>query len=210
MTLTELLARVRQEVRDDAKEMFTDDQVTDYINEAQEDLANRQLVLTKTTASTTSDSTIPLPSDFIRPRSLRLGTTGDDDVEFVDDDVFWTWYDAGADPGHTIAVVHGSDIEVYPSISTSTAYSLRYFYRPADLSGANSSDLPVELHPKLIYFAIARCYMKSREFNAADRFMQMYEVGLRAHPQGRDRVNPGPITIHPAPSYWESSDYLGN
>lgn len=203
-------ARVRQEVRDTNSEMFTDASIDDYLNEAQEDLANRLMVVTTSTTGTTSGNTISTAqTGLIKVRSLRLGSDTDkDDVEFVDDDVFFTWMDSGDDPGHTIAILTGGNIMLYPTPDTGTAWTMYFFKKPADLSaGGDESGLPAEFHPRMVYYATARCFYKQREFDAADRFMAMYE---RAVPEQTltDRQNPGPINIYPQQGPFDRSDYL--
>lgn len=208
-TLAQIVERVRAEVRDASGRFIDDDDVKRWANQAQDDLAARQFVLSKTVADVTADTTIAQPADYLHVRSLRLGTDLDDDVLFVDDDTFFSWTDSGESPGFTMAREHAAEIELYPAPAVGTAYSLAYFYTPAALDADDDvSGIPRDLRDKVVLFCIARAQMKLREWSAADRFMQMYEKGLRPHPNGTDRNQPSLSVVPIQDGYFDSLEYL--
>lgn len=194
MNLTTMIANVRYTVEDSAGTYVTDAEITQYLNDAALDLNARLKVLTKETSSTvsTSDGTIALPTDFISPITLRLGT---DDVEWVADDVFWYASDNALSVSPTYGRIFNEFIETYPAAANGTAYKLRYVKKPTALSaGADVSAIPEEHHKRMVDFARARARLKEGYEGQSDRYMAMYEDGLPAMTP-RNRVIPGPLTI---------------
>lgn len=209
LTLTQATARVRSLTRDSAGTLISDTDITGWLNEAQEDLANRLMIVTTSATGTTSGNTISSDQTrLIKVRSLRLGDETDkDDVQFVDDDVFFSWMDSGDDPGFTIAIMSGGSVVLYPTPETDTAWTMYFYQRPADLSaGGDTSSLPSEFHQKMVYYAIARAKYKEADPNMGDRYMSMYEQGLPGMTLS-DRHNPGPITLYPQQGPFDRSDY---
>jgi len=179
--------------------------ITRWLNQAQLDIAARTLTLQELASGTTSDNTIPLPADFLEPITLRLGT--EDDVEFVDDEVWFTYSDATATLSHTLARVWESDIEIYPTPEANTAYSLRYYKAPAQLAiAADVPQLAAEQHMRLVNYARAHAKYALGEFAAGDRYMAMFEAGLPPPRGSRAKLNPGPLTVslEPGPFDFDS------
>lgn len=194
LTVAEMKARVNAHIRDADNVFVTATEILGWLNDGCHDLAARTRTIRREATGTQSDNTLTLPTDFLEPITLRLGD--DDDVEFVDDDVWWTWSDAGADLTHTIARVFGANIDLYPTPAASTAYVLRYISLPAELTAdGDISELPANLHPKATLYALWQAMMKLAEDGKADRFLGMYEEGLPPLPTGTARFNPGPITL---------------
>lgn len=202
-TMTQLRTRVRAVVRDDSGVFVTDANILAWLNEAQNDLANRLQVTKVSTTGTTSGNTIALPAALVEPTSLRLGT--EDEVVWVDDETWNPWYDSGDDPGYYLARVFGSNVEIYPTPDTGTAYALRYIGVPTDLSAdADVVSLPQELQTKMVQYAQAEALFKEGELAKADRKKQDYEIGLPPAPLGRKRVQPGNIIIGFEPNSFDS------
>lgn len=155
---------------------ITDDDITDWLNDAGVDLAWRTKCLQLEVAGEVADGTVPLPAGFQEPRFLRLGT---DDVQWTDDDQFHDWLDSGASAPRTMGRVFGAIIELYPAPATGTDYLLRYYARPADLTAADQiPDIPAVLQRKMVDFAIAQGKLVEQDQAAHDRYMGRYEMGL--------------------------------
>lgn len=192
-TLATLRARVRTEVRDADGSNITDINIKDWLNEAQRDLADRQGIFSVSATGTTSGNTIALPATLIEIKSLHLAG---EPVEFTSADIWNSWSNAGDTPLRTLGKVLGTNIVLYPTPTTGTAYTLIHTFFPTDLANDNDDvTLPPELEDKMVYYAISRAYMKWREFATADRFMTMYLTGLAGSSSGRSRVQPGPLSI---------------
>lgn len=202
MNLTEMQDRVYQVTRDSDREFIPVAAVTDWLNEAQSDIANRLGILTKqTTALTTSATgTITLPSDLIEIVSLRVGTD-EADVRWEDDTSWLQWQQSQSTPADRLGKVFNSIVELYPVPGTGTSTILRYVYEPTDLSaGADVSALPTENHILMVRYAQAHAKYLEGDENMGDRYLQMYELGLPAHPRGVNRQHPGPIDLVYVPS----------
>lgn len=199
MTLTEMRDRARSVVRDTAKEFITDADLTAWINEAYLDLVTRFGLLKKefsiamgAAGTSVVDGTVDLPADFIAMTKLRLaGETGFP----VSDDDWWMYSDGDADPSPPVFRVFNEKLEIFPAPSTGTAIRLRYVYQPTALAASDSIPaVSEELHHLLIRYAQAQAKYKKHEFEAGDRYLQMYESGMRdARP--RDREMPGPLVM---------------
>lgn len=193
--LAALRDRVRSNVRDSEGTFVTAIDIDTWLIEAMQDVSHRlKTVQAEIAGSVLANGTIPVPGDFIEPRSLRLGS---DDIEWVDDNIWWDHQDAGASPSHSIGRVFNNSIEVYPVPDGGTAYRLRYIREIKE--AADLALLPNELHKKCVEYATAKARWKEGEQVDGDRYLALYEQGLPTAPLGRDRVNPGPMSIHRAP-----------
>lgn len=212
MDLTEIRSRIRAVARDSSNTFHTDPIIDDLVNEAYLDLVARLGLIHSEQSKNMGDSgtsvangTIDLPTDYIRVLTLRLG---DDDVQFVDDEVFWSHYDVGSSPSNTLGRVFNDKIEMYPLPASGQATKLRYIKKPTALSaGADSPSIPEELQSKIVDYARAHVKYKEGEFGAGDRYLAMYEDNLPPLPHLQRRL-PGPIVLSPSGSYFEASEYL--
>lgn len=206
LTLSTFQTRVTSAIRDSSNNIVTTTDLTAYGNEAKSDLAHRLGVLSKTLTGTTSGNTIALPADTVRPLSLRLSDEDDVDLS-LDDESFFNAYDAGSTLQSTIGRIHAGSIELYPTPTTGTAYSLRYVYEPTDMSASGDvSGLPAELDNKILNYMKAQASYKLGDATMGDRYMAMYEDGLPAHPLGRTKTKPS-LTIRVDASPFEQSSY---
>lgn len=202
-TLLQMRDAVYRQLRDSAKTFIVPADVTAWINEAQRDLAHRLELVQASVSSTTSGNTIAFPNSnaFVRILSVRLGT---DDVEWVDDDQWFSYSDDALDSTVTIARTFNNTIELYPTPDTGTAYTIRYVKEPADLSAdGDISTLPAETHIKMIQHAIAQGLYKSKRPNEAQVWDAKYEKGLPANPLGINKRLPGPMVLTFEPSVWD-------
>jgi hypothetical protein len=194
-TFKQLQDRVYYQVRDPDGVFVTPTAVKAWLNDAQLDLASRLRPLTKTTTGTLSTTTLALPSDFLGLRTLRFG---DDDIEVVDDEVFNDAVDAGAVLDHTMARITEGKFEFYPTPAVGTAYELRYYRKPTTLvADADVSELPEELHVKMVYWALFQAMLQVGEEGRADRWLALYEKDLPPASIGL-RLWPGPLSVEPA------------
>ena len=193
--LSDLRARVRSIVRDADSVFITDPDIDAWLNEAQTDLAARlDINQTELTGVTAGSSLLALPTgtEVVRVTSFRLE---DDDVEFVDADTFHAWFDSGAIPPHSIAIIFAGSVQTYPTPASDTAYVLRYSSVPVTMTSATTVSLPVYLHARMIRYAEAQAYYKLNELGAGDRALAQYEDGLPGAPLGADKLTPRPFTL---------------
>lgn len=192
-----MISRVRSVTNDSAGTFESDNDITDWLNEAQRDLSHRLPLVQAETTGTWAGTSLALPATLTDIISFRLV---DDDVQFVDNADWWTNYDDEGDPDPSIGRVFNGAIEVYPTPAAGTAYALRYYKEPADLSaGADVSTLPLELHMRMVRYAQAMAKLKEGDIGMHREYMAMYEgsgrMQLPKSDLGRARIQPGPITI---------------
>ena len=191
LSLEELRDRVFAVLRDQSRKFIGEPAVDAWLNEAQLDLAHRQRVLRREYAGTYVGSTIVLPKGAFEILEIEVP----DGTEIVSH--------------HSHDDVFGSHIEVYPEASSDTSYVLTYLKEPTPLTQPDHvSELPPELHPKMVKYAQAQACYKEREYQQGDRYLQMYEDGLSPHPQGRGRAIPVPVSVELEGNYFDSSCYL--
>lgn len=189
----------------------TRDDIEAWVNEAQMDLATRLGLDQVEKPGTITGGTVPLPAvagtdrEVVRIHSLRLG--GDDDVEFVDDDVFHTWADSGDNPGHTLGRVFAGVVELYPTPADGTAYELRHDAIPMPLHADDDvSSLPHHLHVKLLFWARWMGLSKVGQDERAVAFYQLYEAGLPERELGQGKLTPGPLSLSIEPGPFDGPD----
>ena len=197
-------------LRDYLREFILIEEVKAWLNEAQEDLANRLKITTKYVAGTvTAGGTVPLPADLIEVRALRLGTDNTA-LEFPDDDVFFNAVEnAGAPQPNTLARITAGVIEILPVPADTTTYRMRYVYRPVDMTAdADISPLPIELHIRMVQYARSHGKLREGEQAQAESYMAMYERGLPPPPLGQFRVNPGPVSVGYQPGPFDTAESI--
>ena len=200
MNRGEMRSRVRSVVRDTAATFITDDDINDWLEEANLDLAVRLRLLqaeADETELTESGNAITLPADFLSPISLRLGT---DDAVFVDPETWWGYSDSGNRLTHTLARIFNNQIELYPTPTSGFTYRLRYYRAPVSMSDSQASELPESLHVKIVHYATARAKMKDDRADEAQFFFGLYEQNLPAPSREKERLFPTPSGFTPAAS----------
>lgn len=200
-TFLQLQDSVLAVTRDTALQFPTRTQVKEWINEAQLDLAARLRILYEIVSGTQSDNTLDAPADFLEHFELRLGTPAET-VDMVDHETWNRWSDTAQTPNVPIARLNADGgtwrYELYPTPAANTAYELRYFKKPTAMTAdANVSELPEELHIKMINYARAWAMYSQGDVGLGDRYMAMYEASLPPAPIARQRLNPGPLRVYP-------------
>ncbi len=199
MDLSDIKARIYYHLRDTNKDFFTDEGVEDWINDAYVDISARLGLLEREQTGTMTTYQLAFPTqtsttELIDIREMTLGT--EDHVEFVDLATWEAYKDAAAVLSHTLGRIFASNIELYPTPVSGTAYTLRYRYLPAALEDNTSTPaLPLHMHVKLVYYAVAQGKYMDGDLGNADRFMSMYEQNLPQPRTGRDTKTPGPLSV---------------
>src|SRR5438477_12396883 len=158
MDLQTLEAQVYNVLRDSERAFFDKEEVDNWLNEGQLDLAVRLELLQHEWTGTTSDDAIDIPAALVHATSLRLANAP---VRFVDDWTFTDFSDAGNTPPQTIARLFSDVFQVYPAPTTSTAYVLRGVQTPDALTNPQDvPQIPAHLHPKLLHYARYQALLK--------------------------------------------------
>lgn len=202
MRLEALKRRVYAALRDSEKVFIEDQHVEDWLNDAYLDLCAR-LRRPEATATGTTDANgeITLPTDFVEPRRLFVDGSK---VTWVDPDVYTSYSYTGDDPGQNIFRIWDDTIETYPA-QASLAYVLEYTAKPTPMSdtGDEPTDLPEELHVRLVFYAQAQAKYVEGEITEANLYMAQYERGLPDLPRAAWRNVSGFVTLIPTPNIVE-------
>ena len=162
-----------------------DDKIPDFIRLAEErlrrDLRIRQMLKVATTTTTSGDSTVALPSDFLAMKDIHLDTNPVRVLQFQNTSNFFRnarTTDRGVPTQYTLL---GTEFQFAPL--PDSAYTLRmvYYYQPDILSDSNTSNLFLANCPDLLLYgalAEAEPYIMNDERLAT--WAQLYERGLQA------------------------------
>ena len=197
--LTALQNDVYAALRDSERVFTSVATVTSWLNEAYLDLCARLGVPQVTaTGSTGSDGTIALPTDLLEVKRLYIGAQT---LTWVDSEVFLSYSVPEIIPNSTIYRIWNEVIETWP-VAETQAYVLEYLGTPTAMAAGTDTptELPPELHLRLVAYARAQAKIAEGELEEADRFMAQYERGLPDLPRATWRHVPGPITLLPLPN----------
>lgn len=204
LTLGQMRHRVRRTLRDSDEKFITPAEIDDLLNEAQLEIATRTLALQHETTGTLSVYQLALPSDYISIVTFRFGT---DTVEWVDNEVFNSWKDDSAVPGHTLGRIFDNNFEFYPTPAASTAYTYRYAKTPIILDNdADTPEIPHQYHNNMVRYAQAHCKMKDGEPDEFQAYLTMYDAGLPPTKGPTINHRPGPMTIRFNPGPFDTND----
>ncbi len=189
-TLSRLRSLVYAVLRDDERSFVEPWFVDAMLNEAYIDIVARlRLKPTEVSSTTTAGGLITVPSDYIEPIDIWVGT---EKVDFVPDPTFQFFAVPGAAIETIIARMDGqSTIETYP-VQISKTYTLRYAARPTELIA--DSDQPVsisrELCPRIVHYARAHAKWQEGMEDEGAKYMALYEQGLPTAPRDQFKLRP--------------------
>jgi hypothetical protein len=199
MDLQTMESQVYNVLRDTARSYFDKEEVDQWLNDAQLDLATRLELLQYEWTGTTTTYQVALPTSpaLVHLSRLRVGGYA---VTFVDDDVWWEVSDAASgDATAPIARIFNGNFEIAPTPSSGTAYVVRGSREPTALSAPNdTSALPAQLHPKMVKCAQYQALLKDGS-PRWEEYMQEYERSLPSPPTGIVKLIPGPLVMRLAP-----------
>lgn len=128
----------------------------------------RVLQMESRDSGTSSDGSVPVPSDWLETRTLRLAspTTGQQLLEYVGEQE-WDEYEAQGLTGTTryYTIING-EFQVLPAPTESLTYILRYYAKIPALSDSNTTNWLLTKSPDLYLYATllaAEAYLKDDE-----------------------------------------------
>lgn len=182
-TLGEITVAVQRQFGDDTEAQITAADIMRWANEAQLEIARKtDALLTSTTIpSVIGTAEYNLPVDFLRVdrvsyngASLPRTTVRDLDRTFPNRNVTPV---VNATP--TRYFVRRKRVGVYPSPDSVKDITVEYTARPADLTVPGSiSTLPVEFHPDIVRFCLARAYELDGDATQSGKIMAEFTERL--------------------------------
>lgn len=158
-------------------------QIPDFIRLAEErlrrDLRLRQMLKVATAATTSGDSTVSLPADFLAMKDLHLDTTPVKTLQFQNTSNFFKNARTTERGVPTMYTLLGSEFQFAPK--PDSAYTLRmvYYYKPDFLSDSNPSNLFLANCPDLLlYGALAEAEPYLMNDERLQVWSSMYDRGL--------------------------------
>ena len=200
----EMRERVYTVVRDNQnREFVTPDQVDIWMREGMTELTSRLQLTQAETTGVTSGATLALPTAYVDMVWLKVVDSGDSDdyVQWVDEDVWNSWDEGSWDPGMTLGRVFNGNVELYPTPTTGTAYTMRYW----TTSDASLTGLTGSLKTRIVHYARAHALWKWGESSLGDKYFSLFEQHLpNPDLQSKNRA-PGPISLYPRFDGWFDS-----
>lgn len=160
-----------------------DAQIPDFIRLAEErlrrDLRIRQMLKVATATTTSDDSTVSLPSDFLAMKDLHIDANPVRVLQFQNTSNFFRNARSKDKGVPTMYTLLGSEFQFAPI--PDTAYTLRmvYYHKPDFLSDSNASNLFLANCPDLLLYgalAEAEPYLMNDERIAT--WASLYDRGL--------------------------------
>lgn len=202
-TLVRLRSLVYAVLRDDERSFVEPWFVDAMLNEAYIDIVARlRLKPLEVSATTSAGGLITVPSNYIEPIDLWIGT---EMVSFVPDPTFQFFAVPGASVDNIIARMDGqSTIETYP-VQASKSYTLRYAARPTEMVAELDvpSDISRELTPRIVNYARAHAKWQEGMEDEGQKYMALYEQGLPTAPRDQFKLRPA------APDLFVVDQYFG-
>lgn len=131
--------------------------IPDFIQLAEErlrrDLRIRQMLVVATATTTSGDSTLGLPSDFLEMRDIHLQTTPRTSVSYLSPNAFYAKArvtDSGKPVNYTVLA---SELQFAPIPDTAYQAQMLYYAKPPLLSDTNSSNVFLANCPDALLYA---------------------------------------------------------
>lgn len=206
MKFSEMERRVYAVLRDEHKRFIKPEEVEDWLNEAQEQIADRTDALTYTITNDSVgapqfvDGKLQLPSNFLDLGELTVDEA-DAPVKFMIGEQFRQYRRDQSYLAQSIGRIHQGYIEVYPAPDDGVAYELEYTRNGEDMRNPeDESELPYGLQMACVNFARYQAKLKEGELEEADRYFADYETALdRGANDGRRHEMPSSIGFEPGP-----------
>lgn len=133
--------------------------IPDFIRLAEErlrrEIRTRQMLVVATTTTTSGDSTVGLPTDFLEMRDIHLNTTPVFTLRYKAPNAFYETSrvtESGRPVDYTIL---GSEIQLAPTPDTTYTLQMLYFAKPTLLGDSNPSNVFLANFPDaLLYGAL--------------------------------------------------------
>lgn len=160
-----------------------DAQIPDFIRLAEErlrrDLRIRQMLKVATATTTSDDSTVSLPSDFLAMKDLHIDANPVRVLQFQNTSNFFRNARSKDKGVPTMYTLLGSEFQFAPI--PDTAYTLRmvYYHKPDFLSDSNASNLFLANCPDLLlYGALAEAEPYLMNDERIQTWASLYDRGL--------------------------------
>lgn len=182
LTLGDIKRRVRSVFGDEAGALLSDDDIKDWANDAQLDLARKTLCLQshRQTSVVAGDGSYGLPEDFLGARRVTFDGKILEPTTLDELDLVHPHRDAetGTDTP-TRYYIWGGKLYVHPNPTNAGVGNLDMFYGRMPLrleNDGDQSEIPAQYRPDLERFILAKAKEKDEEFDQASVLRADYEL----------------------------------
>jgi hypothetical protein len=203
MNLAGMVSSVRDRISETTANFFASDAIIRWINDGQRDVVSRLvpdalvgptsatgcIADSATTALTTTDGTVALPADFVRIISAHAAFSGYNEsvpIRIIPSA-------GGFDKSLSAADQYARGVTVYSPIgwlsdgflnvrpgNVAGNVTFRYVQLPSDISGTQTSIVPVQYHHLIVEYAVHVAKRFEREPDEANFAFQQYMNGISA------------------------------
>lgn len=179
-TAQQIIDRALRPMRDPDQEFFLPDEMYEYLNEAQRDVAVRQslfvteeLVAVNNGAITSSDPDNVAGWKWVRDSSGH-------ELSWIDPSLFFRYQESDyADDTIPFVTPVEGELRILPVPDNGVQYTLGYVRMPADVDdSADAVEVPPMYHDKLVAYLRAQCYYRLDNETMGDRELTRYNMGL--------------------------------
>jgi hypothetical protein len=200
MNVADIKRRATNILGDDAKLVFEDPDLLDFINDAQIDLCRKTDILrgTATVNVVANTESYPLPVDFIEVQRVTYNGSKLRKTTWQEIDLFDPNKDVAGGAG-VPAYYHREGILIYlypiPSASATGALKIYYSRTPTVLAiDADVPEIPLSMHEDLVLRVIAKGHEQVEDFQASVSKMTEYDKAVTLSQEqaqeGTDEVYP--------------------
>lgn len=184
MNVGDIKRRATNLLGDDAKLVFEDPDLIDFINDAQVDLCRKTDILRGTAIINVVAATefYALPVDFIEIQRVTLNGNKLRKTTWQEIDLFDPNKDVSV-PAGTPSYYHreGNQIYLYPVPSTSVTGGLKVYYSRTPTAVAIDTDtpeIPLSMHEDLVIRVIAKGHEQVEDFVASQQKLAEYDKAI--------------------------------
>lgn len=184
MNTAGVLRRIKNLFGDDNNIVLHDDDMLDWINEAQLEIA-RETACRNASTTTAASNFIGghNVADLLTVRGIKYGSTHLQPISFQELIRQSSLLTPTGTPDYFY--MDGGDIFLYPEPSSgdSTTVTIRYVDYPTDLTTTGSSlDISAKYHNELVLYCLAKAHERNRDEGMANYYLEQFYSYLKTKP----------------------------
>ncbi len=184
LTTGDMISRVRVTAGDEAKVLYTDQTIVDWLNDAQRECCVDNLLLQVTATQTTivGQSGYALPQDILKLHSIKYDNSK---LRVVTQEEFDELYEStGSEQGTPfLANTWANTLTLFPAPDSAKQLQILYIRTPVALSAASlsvASELPASYHRRLVDYALAMVAEQDDDMNRYQIKMDEFRTGVQS------------------------------
>lgn len=182
MLVSDITRLAQRRIGDDDFYIVTQQDVYDWINEAQMKIVREVGALTGTSSLAANTYPVVLPNDYIDTKRVTYGTTQLSKIEIEDLDALNA--DTTTQDSPYYYYIFDGKLQLYPDPAASDTTTITHYYSRAAAtisSPGATPEVPVSFHYDIANFVVARCRERLQDHASYGEAMQEFnnELGTR-------------------------------